>query len=121
MYGYDEKPKYKHRSFIKQIVFYGVLTLVSIILQVWSGVLLFSLLCLAFVIIHIRNKDKIEGNLIKQGLYQYKRKKKEQHDLERERKDNFQKQMKEIEEAFEDEELDAELSLYEDDDEESET
>jgi len=113
-FGLTKQRTYKKRNYIKQIVLYFILAGFSLYLKslILAGV--FAVLAVAYIFIHIKNRDKIDSNLVSQGLYQLTHgEKKKQADLkaklEEGRKKTFQDYLSKIENDFDDKELDEEL------------
>lgn len=111
MYNDFNRPprQYKKRSFVGNAVLYGILALLCFVIGAWPFGLIFLALTVFYVFVHKRNMDKIDSNLVRQGLYQIKQGKKNKKAFEKERKQSFQDYLRKIENDFEDTELDEEL------------
>lgn len=111
---YQQKTTYKRKSFMSQIIFYGLITILCIVFFIWIGALFFALLTALNIWFHIRNKDKYDPNILKQEIYQHKSKRKAVKEAEKERKKQYALFLEKIDEEFNDEDLDRELAALED-------
>lgn len=111
--SFNAPREYKKRSSVKSIVLYGFSFLVCIICGLWKLSLIFLVLTVFYVFIHVRNKDKIDSNLLRQGMFQIKQNKKNKRDLEKERKQSFQDYLAKVDEEFDDKDIDVQLKLLE--------
>lgn len=111
-FGFTKQRKYKKRSNIKQIILYAVLIVFSLYMKSLMLAGIFAALMVANIFLHIRNKDKIDSNLLSQGFYQLTHGEKKpdlQKRFEEEKKKSFQDYLQKIENDFDDEKLDEEL------------
>ena len=105
---------YKKQSNMKQIIFYGSICVLCLLMQLWLYAVIFAVLTAVFVLLHLRVKDKPDSNIIKQGLYQAKLNKKKEKAFLNWQEKKLSDALDEIDEKY------SFIEEYEDDSEEEE-
>lgn len=96
--------KFKKKSFIKSIVLYSLMMVISLICKAWIFAIIFLGLVAINIWFQIRNKTKIDTNIISQGLYQIKRVKYKNKINAKKRKASYNDYLSKIESEFDENE-----------------
>lgn len=104
---------YKTKNFFKEILLYGALTVACLVYRVWLGAVIFFVLTGVNVYLQIKRGGSIDDSIIKQGYYQYRQNKREAKIAEAKRREEFAESIRELEEQFDDSEIDEELARLE--------